>query len=362
MATGSSIAVFLPNWVGDVVMATPAIRAIARRWPNRRIVFAGKPVALTTLGPVAEPRDMVTLPGGAWASVRLLRRIGISQAVLMPNSFRSALVARLAGADSVAGYARDGRGWLLTQKLTPQRLPDGRYKPVPAIDYYIALAEMLGADCVSRDLSLPLEPEHEAAAEKLFADCGVDRAAPVVMLNPGASFGTSKMWSAEKYAALADMLIEQRGARIIINAAPAERQIALWVERAMRNAPAISFAARDNSLGMLKAMLRRCDLLVTNDTGARHLAAAAGISVVTIFGSTDPEWSRIDYPRERIVRVAVECSPCQLKLCPLPAGPDYHKCLERVSADMVMAAAEELLDAPKGNAPAPSAGGEGGRR
>jgi len=362
MATGQSIVVFLPNWVGDVVMATPAIRALVRHWPGRRIVFAGKPTALMTLGPVAEPRDMVTLPDGLWASVRLLRRIGISQAVLMPNSFRSALIARLAGADSVAGYARDGRGWLLTQKLAPQRMQDGRYMPVPAIDYYIALAEMLGANCASRDLALPLEPQHEAAAEIILAECGVDRAGPVVMLNPGASFGTSKMWSAEKYAHLADMLIERRGARIIINAAPAERQIARWVVRAMRGAPAISFADRDNSIGLLKAMLRRCDLLVTNDTGARHLAAAAGVSVVTIFGSTDPEWSRIDYPRERIVRADAECSPCQLKLCPLPAGPDYHKCLERVSPEMVLAAAEKLLDALRPDVPAASACGPGGRR
>ena len=364
MATGQSIVIFLPNWVGDVVMATPAIRAMVRHWPGRRIVLAGKPVALTTLGPVAEPEDMVALPEGIWASVRLLRRIGIAQAVLLPNSFRSALIARLAGADSVAGYARDGRGWLLTQKLAPRRLPDGRYMPVPAVDYYIALAEMLGANCISRDLALPLEPQHEAAAERLLAECGVDRGdrtRPVVMLNPGASFGTSKMWSAEKYAHLADMLIERTGARIIVNAAPAERQIARWVARAMRNTPAVSFAGRDNSLGLLKAMLRRCDLLVTNDTGARHLAAAAGVSVVTIFGSTDPEWSRIDYPRERLVRVDVECSPCQLKLCPLPAGPDYHKCLERVSPDMVLAAAEELLDVSRPDVPAASAGA-GGRR
>lgn len=234
--------------------------------------------------------------------------------------------------------------------------------PVPAVDYYIALAEMLGAHCISRDLALPLEPQHEAAAESLLAECGVDHTRPIVMLNPGASFGTSKMWSAEKYAHLADMLIERTGARIIVNAAPAERQIARWIVRAMRNTPAVSFANRDNSLGLLKAMLRRCDLLVTNDTGARHLAAAAGISVVTIFGSTDPEWSRIDYQRERLVRVDVECSPCQLKLCPLPAGPDYHKCLERVSPEMVLAAAEELLDASRPDVPAASVCGPGGRR
>jgi heptosyltransferase-2 len=343
MATGGTIAIFLPNWVGDVVMATPAIRAMVRLWPGRRIVFVGRAAALAALGPVAEPQDMLTLPRGFWAGRRLLRGVGLAKAVLLPNSFRTALLARLAGAWNIAGYARDGRSWLLTEKLKPQRLPGGGYKPVPAVEYYIDLSEKLGAHCISRELSLPVEPEHEAAADALLAEYGIGGAGPVVMLNPGASFGTSKMWSAEHYAGLADMLVERHGAQIIINAAPAEKQIARWVARAMRSKPALSFADRDNSLGLLKALLRRCDLLVTNDTGARHLAAAAGIAVVTVFGSTDPEWSRIDYPRERIVRVDVECSPCQQKLCAQPAGPDYHKCLERVGADMVYAAASELL-------------------
>jgi len=206
---------------------------------------------------------------------------------------------------------------------------------------------MLGAHCISKELSLALEPEYEAAADSLLSRYGMDDDPPIVMLNPGASFGTSKMWSAERYAAVADALIERQGVKIIINAAPAEKRIAHWVARAMRHEPALSFADRDNTLGLLKALLGRTDVLITNDTGARHIAAAAGAGIVTIFGSTDPEWARIDYPRERIVREPVECSPCQQKLCPRPAGPDYHKCLERVQPETVLAAAEELLDATR---------------
>ena len=178
----------------------------------------------------------------------------------------------------------------------------------------------------------------------MLDESGLDRSRPIVMLNPGASFGTSKMWSAERYAALADMLVERRSAQIIINAAPAEKTHRRMGGAGDGRGPGHQLRRAGQQPGAAEGSLRRCDLLVTNDTGARHLAAAADIAVVTIFGSTDPEWARIDYPKERIVREPVECSPCQLKLCPLPAGPDYHKCLELVSPDAVFSAAAELLD------------------
>jgi heptosyltransferase II len=352
MAPVGTIAVFLPNWVGDVVMATPALRALRKHYRDARIVYVGRPASLATVA--GTPHADATIPDLSnrppiWRNfrdlVRQLRGLRADLAVLLPNSFRSAAVARLGGAGRVAGYARDGRGWLLTDKLAPPRDADGRFTPVSAVDYYADLAAALGARPRSRRMSLPVRPEDTAAADAMLAAAGVAGDGPLVMLNPGASFGTSKMWSAGRYAALADMLIERRGARIIVNAAPSERHIAAWVGQAMRHAPAISFADRDNTLGMLKALLRRCDLLVTNDTGARHLAAAMRIGVVTLFGSTDPAWARIDYPRERLVRVPVPCSPCQQKLCAQPAGPAYHQCMEQITPEMVFAAAAELLDA-----------------
>jgi len=141
------------------------------------------------------------------------------------------------------------------------------------------------------------------------------------------------------------MLVEQRGARIIINASPsqAERDLAQQVEQAMTHKPLLNFARLDNSLGLLKGLLSLCDLLVTNDTGARHIAAAMGKAVVTVFGSTDPRWAQIDYPAERIIRVEVPCSPCQQKFCPLPPGPQHHRCMTAISPESVATAATELL-------------------
>ena len=353
--------VFLPNWVGDVVMATPSLRALRERFPDGRITYVGRPAALATLagtqdadGALADRSSQPPRVAGVLDLARRLRGQRVDLAVLLPNSFRVAWTARMGGARRVLGYDRDGRGWLLTDKIPPPRGPDGRPVPISARDYYADLVAVLGARVRRDEMSVPLLPADQADADRLLSAAGVVAGRPVVMLNPGASFGTSKMWDASRYAALADLLIERRGAQILVNAAPAERHVAAWVAGAMRRRPAVSFAERTNTLGLLKALLRRCDLLVTNDTGARHLAAAAGIGVVTLFGSTDPRWSRIDYPRERIVRVPVPCSPCQQKLCAQPAGPAYHQCMESISPERVFDAAAELLDTSR-------AGGEGGR-
>lgn len=165
------------------------------------------------------------------------------------------------------------------------------------------------------------------------------------MLNPGASFGPSKLWPAERFAAVADELIACRGAAVIINAAPGEKTVALAVASAMRHPPLINLAERENSIGLVKALLRRCDLAITNDTGARHLAVASGIAVVTVFGSTDPARTELHYQRERIIQADVPCGPCQKKQCPLPVGAEFHQCMTAIAPGTVLAAAEELLDA-----------------
>jgi heptosyltransferase-2 len=345
------IVIFLPNWIGDVVMATPALRALRGHFASSHLCHLGRGVALETLdglglsdSTIMDGSAKVGLLRGLWAMSRQLRARRFDMAVLLPNSFRSALAARLGGAGCLAGYARDGRGWLLNEKLSPPRDARGKLQPVSAVDYYIALVEHLGAKCEGRRLALAVAPEQAVVAEKLLADCAIDRARPLAMLNPGASFGASKMWKPARFAALADELIDKRGAQIIINAAPSERPVAERVEAAMRHKPAINLARRENSIGLLKALVARCRLVVTNDTGARHIAAGLGVPVVTLFGSTDPRWAAIDYNRERIIRVDVPCSPCQKKQCPQPPGPGFHKCMEAIMPEMVLPSCLELLD------------------
>jgi len=359
MPAPPDIAVILPNWVGDVVMATPALRALRRAFAHSRITLVGKQVTLDTLAglPVAEhtlcdASRHGRLPGGMVSLTGMLRAGRHDIAVILPNSFRSALVVKMAGIARRVGYNRDGRGWMLTDALDPPRDETGHLTPITALDYYIRLVALLNAMPDSRTMHLMVPPPDATAAEALLADAGADRDRPLVMLNPGASFGVAKMWDPERYAALADMLIERRGAQIIINVAPNERAIARQVAQTMTHAPLLSFGRRDNTIAMLKALLRRCGVLVTNDTGTRHIAAALGVGVVTLFGSTDPAWAEIDYARERIIRLDVPCSPCQQKLCPQPPGPLYHQCMSSITPEMVLPAAEELLELAAGDAEA----------
>jgi len=227
----------------------------------------------------------------------------------------------------------------------------GKFVPSPIVKYYLGLAHYLGSD--HRDLRLQLfvtDPERREARDVL-ARAGLDPdlehpashgAPPMVVLNPGAAFGAAKLWKAEYFAELADRLVDDLGATVLLSAAPKERAIVEAVKRHMRHAP-VDLSNRGMTLGSLKEIVRRCDLMVTNDTGPRHIAAAFDVPVVTVFGPTHPEWTEIYYAKERQVAVKVFCGPCQKKTCPLD-----HRCMTRVTPGMVYEKAVELLSPVRG--------------
>ncbi|MFW6146740.1 MAG: lipopolysaccharide heptosyltransferase II [Planctomycetota bacterium] len=350
------IVVVVPTWVGDAVMATPTLRAIRRRLPDAHIAWLGGAAALDTLAGLDWADELLADPSkghglrGLRRGAALLRAGRFDLAVLLSNAFRTALLARLGRVRRRVGYDRDGRRLLLTDRLAVPRDEHGRFAVVAALEYYLAVADHLGCDTSDRSMALAVEAADRDAADAMLAEAGVADGERIVIINPGASFGSSKLWMPERFAAVADALIETRGARIIINAAPAEKPIAAAVAEAMDHAPAITFAERDNTLGLLKALTARAGLMITGDTGPRHVAAALGCAVVTLFGPTDPFWTTIPFVRERIVRVEATCGPCQRKTCPLKPGPKHHICMRMITTEMVLAAAEQLL-----------AEGEGGR-
>ncbi|MHC4561352.1 MAG: lipopolysaccharide heptosyltransferase II [Planctomycetota bacterium] len=352
--SAANVLIHVPNWVGDAVMATPALLAIRTRFADARITLLGREIALDVLegaGLADDTIDSAVAGKGAGRITRLasiLRERRFDLAILLPGSFRSAMVMWLAKVPRRVGYRRDGRGRLLTDRLAVPR-KGGRRAVYPAVDYYADLAEALGATVDDRQMRLGVTDGGEARAEKTLAAVNFDPSRPLVMFNPGGSYGPSKLWPAERYAAVADSLMHNRSAQIIINAAPGEGPIAQAVQTAMHEAPLINLAHYVNSLSLLKSLLARTDVLVTNDTGARHIGAAMGCGVVTLFGSTDPNWTIINYSRERIIQADVPCAPCQKKTCPNPLGKTYHQCMQEIDPAEVLTAVESLLGGRPGN-------------
>lgn len=344
------ILIVIPNWVGDVVMATAALRAIRRRFDRSRIVHLMRPYVTDVLAGTGFADEFVFWPGpgsthggrtGWTGLIRRLRAERFDLAVLTTNSFRSALAVWLAGARRRVGYARDGRSWLLTDRLRPLREPGrmwgpGRFVPVPALDYYNALARRAGCEEPGDRLELATSAADEAAVDERLG--AVDRARPLVVLNPGANYGEAKCWPAESYAALADGLTSRHGARVVASLGPKERSVAERLRSSVRGSIDV-FVDPPLGLGALKALIRRCDLLITNDTGPRHFAAAFDVPVLTVFGSSDPAWTETRFAKERIVSLDLECQPCMERTCPLK----HHRCMRDLRPEVVLDQAGEML-------------------
>lgn len=344
-ATPERLLAVLPGWVGDTVLATPALAAIRRRWPDARVTILGKPHLLDLLADGGFADDAISWSHGARRDGRMnlprlaahVRSQSFDTAVLFPNSFRSALLCFLARIPRRIGYARDGRSLLLTDRLRPVK-ERGEFVPISMVDSYNKLAQRLGCEEVDRRLRLGTSERDDAAVGALLQRLGVAERRPLVIVHTGASFGSAKCWLPERFAEVADRLIEDHEATVALSCGPNEVESVPRIAEMMKRSPLV---LNDPllSIGELKALVRRSDLLVTNDTGPRHFPVAFGLPVVTIFGSTDPRWTEANHPLERKLMISVECGPCMKRICPL----GHHDCMKGVTTDMVIRAATELL-------------------
>ncbi len=341
-----NLAVFVPNWLGDVVMATPALRALRRQFATAHLVGVVRPYVAGVLEggqwfdrTIVAPRRIVP---GVLGVARELRRLGIDLAVLFPNSFRSAATAWLAGCKRIVGYARGGRSWLLTDRLTPVGGPRGRFVPSPIIDAYNRLAEQAGCSRPGYRMELYTTPQDEARAEFIWRKFGLNEAARVIALNPGAAFGSAKCWPIEHFVELARRLgqevVDGRQTGVLVLCGPAERELAQRIVRDTRRPGVFSLADEEPSIGLTKACVRRADLLITTDSGPRHFAAAFERPVVTLFGPTHIAWTETYYAKAKHLQKAVECGPCQLRVCPLD-----HRCMKLLTPGEVYETAAALL-------------------
>lgn len=338
------IALFLPNWVGDVVMATPAIRAVRDAYPAADLFAVCKPYVADVVAGAPWFRDVVRFDMGGprdqrfWAVAGRLRRERIDAALLFPNSFRAALLARVGGCGTVIGFRRYGRGFLLSAPKLDAKTERGRFVPTPVIDDYNRLAVALGAADPGHRMELFTTPADEAAADAVWQRFGLGRYPRVVCLNPGAAFGAAKFWPGDSFAALGRILAQRTGAGVLVLCGPAERDLARRIAETSRSPNVASLADTPLSLGLTKALVRRSDLLVTTDSGPRHFAAAFGRPVVTLFGPTHIEWTETYFEKAINLQRKVPCGPCQRRVCPLD-----HRCMTGLTPDAVFAAASNLL-------------------
>lgn len=343
MADFRKIMVRATNWIGDAVMSLPALEALRARFPRAEIVLVAKPWVgelywhhpAVSRQIVFNPEGEHEGPMGFWKLVRALREENFDAAVLFQNAFHAAWMAWCARIPVRVGYARDGRSALLT---------DAVEVPPPAgyghqAHYYLQLlfrAGLIDRPGPVEEIRLVLDDTEKAWAARHLIRVGLGGPRFLVGLNPGAAFGPAKRWLLHRYALLADRLIGALHADVLIFGSRAEKPWAEEIARAMKHTPTI--LAGETSLRQLMAMLARCHLVITNDSGPMHLAAALGLPLVAVFGSTDERRTGPVGARARVVKHSVACSPCGRRECPI----DF-RCMKGVTVDEVYRVALELV-------------------
>lgn len=340
------------NWVGDSVMAIPALREVRRLLPRAHItllalpwvsdIYQGSPWVDTVWLYDREDRHAGT--AGRLRLVRKLAQGGFDAALLLQNAFEAALLTRLARIPLRAGYRRDGRGWLLTHAVSI----DPRLKARHQVYYYLDLVERLAGRERALDrpspthdktaLELPLQPEARALARQRLEQEGVRFRGKLVGVHPGAAFGSAKRWMGDRYAQVLDRLTQSQDVEVILFGSRQERPIAESICGHMATRPLV--LSGRTRLSELIAMIACCDLFITNDSGPMHLAAALGIPTLALFGSTDQVATGPLGPAAVVLNKNVECSPCLLRECPID-----HRCMTRITVEEVFQEAVRMLRA-----------------
>ena len=339
----------VPNWVGDAVMAVPALRELRRIFSDAHItllarpwvagLFDGEGIA-DDLIPVEDTTGIVQPARRFLGLTRTLRRKRFDFAVLLQNAFGAALLAWAGGARKIAGYPTDARRALLDYAIPFQT----DYKIAHQVMYYLNIPSVLerrlsGESRVRLEGAQPelgvTQEASQRARALLEAGAGFSESR-IVAINPGATNSRAKQWLSERFAATADRLAEEDGFRTVIVGAAGDVEAANETARLMRS-PALMLAGK-TSIAELKAVLACATLVVSNDTGAAHVSAALGVPTVVVFGPTEHVSTRPFSDMAAVVRHDVECSPCMLRDCPID-----HRCMTRVEVDDVYRTAKNLL-------------------
>lgn len=324
------IVVIAPNWLGDAVMALPAIADLRRHYAEGHLAIAARPPVAPLFTMVKGVDQLIGVPGRwRWHAPELAAG-AFDIAVLLPNAFATALMASNAKIPERWGFATDFRGRWLTRAL-PR--PTGT---MHQSEYYQALTTALGIPAGPALAKVWPDADH---ARQILRDVGLDLDEPFVVFAPGAAYGRAKQWPPERFAQLADLIINERGWSVLMVGSNADRSTCADIASRLpatgnRINRLIDFSGKTD-LPSLAGVLSLARAVVSNDSGAMHLAGAVGTKVVAIFGATNenrtsPLSSGADAPRPAIVSHEVFCRPCMLRECPID-----HRCMTGISARTV---------------------------
>jgi heptosyltransferase-2 len=328
------------NWIGDVVMTLPAIAAVRETYPDARISILVKPwvADLLRLCPDVDEVMVYERPGvheglgGLFRLVRELKTKKFDMAILLQNAIEAAVIAWLARIPVRAGYDTDARGFLLTR---PVKRTDEILR-VHQTEYYLGMLMALGFKSRGKDVKLKLQEKEILLAKEILQKRNIPEDSLIIGMAPGATYGPAKRWYPERFANVADRLIERFSASVLLFGSPGDHDIAQKVQESARSS--LINLAGETTLREAISLIARCRLFVTNDSGLMHVAGALGVPTVAIFGSTNPLTTSPVGRKSVVITKNAPCSPCLKEICPT----DFS-CMDLITVDEVYHTAETML-------------------
>jgi heptosyltransferase-2 len=329
------------NWIGDAVMTTPAVRAIRKSFPNTHISLLAKP----WVAPVfknSEHIDQLLIYddegrhkgiSGKFRLARDLKKYRFDAAILLQNAFEAAFITFLAGIPLRIGYNRDARQMLLTHAIPCSN----NIKNEHQTKYYLNILKGIEIEAENQDLYLKLDQNDRSRSEQILHENGISMDDTIVGINPGATYGPAKQWPYDRFARLADRVQTFSESRVIIFGGPDDKDLGERISKKMLRPP-VDLSGK-TSLGEAMALIEKCAIFITNDSGLMHVAAALNVPLVAIFGSTNPVATGPLGINSRVVQIPMECSPCLKPECP----KDHLNCMALIGVDMVFDVVKEML-------------------
>jgi len=325
-------------------MATPALKAMRQCYPHSFISVLVRPHIRLVIEDLPYYDSIIEFDAkgkecgvqGILSCSRRLQKEHFNWVLILPNSFSSALLSLLSSIPRRIGYNRNMRSWMLTDRIPPAK--NGIHiVPVPKVERYLTMCSYLGCKTTSQKYELAISPHVESKVDDLYFKHNLNHTNMTIVIIPGAAYGSSKCWKTEYFAQVADQLIEKYKCTIIIIPGPDEVTIARDIEKAMKHHP-IALIKEIVPLDVLKGIIKRSSMVITNDTGPRHCATAFEKPVVVLMGPTNPIYTQANLERTIVLREELDCSPCHLRECPTD-----HKCMELITPQKVLTACDELI-------------------